>query len=47
VALGLEVTINKIPNLRREAEEPYYHPVHTGLLEPGLKPHYLDEARQD
>ncbi len=41
VALGLEVTINKIPNPRREAEEHYYNPVHTGLLSLGLEPHYL------
>jgi UDP-sulfoquinovose synthase len=43
-AVGLEVRVNKIPNPRREAEEHYYNPVHTGLLELGLKPHYLDEA---
>ena len=39
--LGLEVKINKIPNPRREAEEHYYNPAHTGLLELGLEPHYL------
>jgi UDP-sulfoquinovose synthase len=39
--IGLEVKINKIPNPRREAEEHYYHPVHTGLLSLGLTPHYL------
>ena len=40
-ALGLRVTINKIPNPRREAEEHYYNPAHTSLLGLGLKPHYL------
>ncbi len=40
-ALGLKVNIQKIPNPRREAEEHYYNPVHTGLLELGLQPHYL------
>jgi len=39
--LGLEVKINKIPNPRREAEEHYYNPTHTGLLSLGLDPHYL------
>jgi UDP-sulfoquinovose synthase len=39
--LGLEVQINKIPNPRREAEEHYYNPAHTGLLSLGLSPHYL------
>jgi UDP-sulfoquinovose synthase len=39
--LGLNVVINKIPNPRREAEEHYYQPVHTGLLSLGLIPHYL------
>jgi UDP-sulfoquinovose synthase len=39
--LGLEVEIEKIPNPRREEEEHYYHPAHTGLLSLGLTPHYL------
>lgn len=39
--LGLKVKIDKIPNPRREAEEHYYNPVHTGLVSLGLKPHYL------
>ena len=26
---------------RKEMEEHYYNPVHTGLLDLGLKPHYL------
>lgn len=41
--LGLEVEIKSIPNPRREAEDHYYNPAHTGLLDLGLKPHYLTE----
>jgi len=40
--LGLKVEIQHLPNPRREAEEHYYNPVHTGLLSLGLNPHYLD-----
>jgi UDP-sulfoquinovose synthase len=39
--LGLSVPIQKIPNPRREAEEHYYNPAHTGLLSLGLEPHLL------
>jgi UDP-sulfoquinovose synthase len=42
--LGLEVQINKIPNPRREAEEHYYNPAHTGLLSLGLSPHYMTQG---
>jgi UDP-sulfoquinovose synthase len=41
--LGLGVTIKYVDNPRIEAEEHYYNPAHTGLLELGLKPHYLTE----
>jgi UDP-sulfoquinovose synthase len=41
--LGLSVAIERIPNPRLEAEEHYYNPVHTGLIELGLQPHYLTE----
>ena len=41
--LGLDVKIQPIDNPRKEAEEHYYNPVHSGLLELGLKPHYLTE----
>jgi UDP-sulfoquinovose synthase len=41
--IGLDVAIKSIPNPRREAEEHYYNPVHTGLLSLGLQPHYLTE----
>jgi len=39
--LEIEVEIKNIENPRKELEEHYYNPVHTGLLEIGLKPHYL------
>ncbi len=39
--IGLEVKISNIPNPRREAEEHYYNPAHTGLKGLGLQPHYL------
>ncbi|MBT8363720.1 MAG: NAD-dependent dehydratase, partial [Deltaproteobacteria bacterium] len=41
---GLNVEIQHIENPRIEAEEHYYNPNHTGLMELGLKPHYLSEA---
>ena len=41
--LGYEVRINHIENPRKEAEEHYYNPKYTGLIELGLKPHYLTE----
>ena len=44
-SLGLKVTIQSIENPRIEAEEHYYNPKHTALLDLGLKPNYLtDEA---
>ena len=42
-AFGLKVQIQPLENPRKEAEEHYYNPVHTGLLELGLKPHYLTD----
>ncbi|MBV9978368.1 MAG: hypothetical protein JO105_23525, partial [Hyphomicrobiales bacterium] len=41
--LDLSVTIEPIENPRKEAEEHYYNPVHRGLLEMGLEPHFLTE----
>jgi len=41
--LKLKVEIQHVENPRLEAEEHYYNPSHTGLLELGLKPHYLTE----
>jgi len=41
--LGLNVEVKNIENPRKEAEEHYYNPVHTGLIDMGLKPHYLTD----
>lgn len=41
--LNLNVEIQSLPNPRKEAEDHYYNPAHTGLLDLGLKPHYLTE----
>ncbi|MBW1943188.1 MAG: NAD-dependent epimerase/dehydratase family protein [Deltaproteobacteria bacterium] len=41
--LGLKVTIKKIENPRLEAEEHYYNPAHTGLMDMGLEPHLLTD----
>lgn len=41
--LGLDVQINHITNPRCEAEDHYYNPIHTGLLDLGLEPHYLTD----
>lgn len=40
---GLNVKIKSLPNPRKEAEDHYYNPVHTGLLDLGLEPHYLTD----
>jgi len=41
--MGLRVQIGSVENPRKEAEEHYYNPVHQGLLELGLQPHYLTD----
>ena len=41
--LGLNVEVKNIENPRKEAEEHYYNPVHTGLMDIGLEPHYLTD----
>jgi UDP-sulfoquinovose synthase len=41
--LGMEVEVDQLENPRVEAEEHYYNPVHTKLLDLGLKPTYLGE----
>jgi UDP-sulfoquinovose synthase len=38
---GLKVEIKSIPNPRKEKEEHYYNPAHSGLHDLGLKPHLL------
>ena len=45
--LGIDVTVKNLPNPRKEMEEHYYNPSHTGLLELGLQPHYLTDDRMD
>jgi UDP-sulfoquinovose synthase len=42
-ALELNVKIRPVENPRKEAEEHYYKPVHSGLLELGLQPNYLTD----
>jgi len=41
--LNLNVQIKSIPNPRKEPEEHYYNPSHSGLTDLGLKPHYLTD----
>lgn len=41
--MGLRVEAKSIPNPRKEAEEHYYNPAHSGLLELGLDPHYMTD----
>lgn len=41
--LGYKIEIQHLPNPRKEAEEHYYNPKYTGLLELGLKPNYLTD----
>ena len=45
--LGLDVTVKSLPNPRKEMEEHYYNPTHTGLLDLGLEPHPLTDAVMD
>jgi UDP-sulfoquinovose synthase len=41
--LGLDVQIKSIENPRKEPEEHYYNPANSGLLQLGLKPHYMTD----
>jgi UDP-sulfoquinovose synthase len=41
--LGYAAQIQHVENPRVEAEEHYYNPTHTGLLDLGLEPRYLSE----
>jgi len=43
--LGLSVKIESIDNPRKESEEHYYNPAHSGLTELGLEPHLLTDER--
>jgi UDP-sulfoquinovose synthase len=40
---NLNVEIRPVDNPRKEAEEHYYNPAHTGLLDLGLQPNYLTD----
>ncbi len=41
--MNLNVKIKKIPNPRKEKEEHYYNPVHSGLNSLGLKANLLND----
>jgi UDP-sulfoquinovose synthase len=41
--MGLDVEIKPIENPRKELEEHYYNPVYSGLIEQGLKPHFMTD----
>ncbi|MBW1741795.1 MAG: NAD-dependent epimerase/dehydratase family protein [Deltaproteobacteria bacterium] len=41
--LGYDVKVDHIENPRKEAEEHYYNPTYQGLIEIGVKPHYLTD----
>jgi UDP-sulfoquinovose synthase len=41
--LGYDVSVNKYPNPRIEAEQHYYNAANTKLIDLGLRPHYLGE----
>jgi UDP-sulfoquinovose synthase len=45
--LGIEATVVHAENPRFEAEEHYYNPRHSGLLELGLQPHLLSQELID
>lgn len=42
-AMGLNVDLQTLENPRREPEKHYYNPSHSGLIELGLKPHYMTD----
>jgi UDP-sulfoquinovose synthase len=41
--MGLSVEIRPVDNPRKEAEDHYYNPAHSGLLDLGLQPHFLTD----
>ena len=41
--LGIDVEIKSVDNPRKEKEEHYYNPAHSGLLELGLQPTYMTD----
>lgn len=42
-SLGYDVQIDHLENPRKEAEEHYYNPTYQGLIDIGVKPHYLTD----
>ncbi|QKE65464.1 NAD-dependent epimerase/dehydratase family protein [Aquipseudomonas campi] len=42
-SLGYDVKVNHLDNPRKEAEEHYYNPSYQGLIDLGVKPHYLTD----
>lgn len=42
--MGLNVQIKAVPNPRKEKEEHYYNPANSGLIDLGLKPHFMTET---
>ena len=42
-SMGLQVSIDNIANPRKEKEEHYYKPTHSGLMDLGLKPHPMTD----
>ena len=41
--LGLAVEVQNLPNPRKEAEDHYYNPAHSALLDLGLEPTYMTD----
>ncbi|MDY6831429.1 MAG: NAD-dependent epimerase/dehydratase family protein [Thermodesulfobacteriota bacterium] len=41
--LGYDVKVQNLENPRKEAEEHYYNPAYQGLVDIGVKPHYLTD----
>ena len=41
--MGLNVQVKAIPNPRKEAEDHYYNPAHSALMELGLQPNYMTD----
>lgn len=41
--MGLGVKIESVQNPRKEKEDHYYNPTHTGLIDLGLEPHYMSD----
>ena len=45
--MGLDVTIDQLPDPRVESEEHYYNAKHSKLIDLGLKPHLLSDSLLD